>query len=247
MHQGNKCPHCSSPIKYGHHFCRICGKSLIADCPSCGSAFSPGAITCPNCGASPDISSNQQSNCNTQQQRWNIQQLSRRWQQWWWGSISSTSQRQLGWASSAIARRLLSTRSLLIIMLLVVIIVLGGVIFWQLSPKADKTAPIISGIYVTQVGKISARIIWQTDKPCSSQVEYGRTTQYGSLAPSIPQNDPSTGNVAGVTLHSVNLTNLKSKSTYHYRVRSKDVAGNEAISSDFWFKTEEVTPFVLPE
>jgi hypothetical protein len=131
--------------------------------------------------------------------------------------------------------------------LLIIVIGLVSIIVWQFSPKSDKTLPIISAVSVAFRGKTSAQIIWQTDKPCSSQAEYGRTTQYGYLQPAVPQNDPTTGNSPGTTTHSINLNNLKAGYTYHYRVRSKDAAGNEAVSNDFSFKTQEAAPFVVPE
>jgi hypothetical protein len=247
MQQGNRCPNCWSPVRYGQSFCQTCGKLLSTGCPYCGTAINPGARICPTCGASPGIGNTQQSNWNTQQQRWSAQQPGWGGQQASWGARPSSWWQQSGWASAVAGRRPISTRSLLIIILLGIIIIFGGIIFWQLGAKSDKAAPTISAVAVAYRGKISARIIWQTNEPCSSQVEYGRTTQYGSLAPSIPQDDPTTGKLTGVISHSMNLTNLKAGYTYHYRVRSKDAAGNEAISSDFSFKTEESTPFVLPD
>jgi hypothetical protein len=106
---------------------------------------------------------------------------------------------------------------------------------------------VISGVQVAFRGKSSAQITWQTDRPCSSQVEYGRTTQYGSLQPLYPDNDPSTGKSTGLTSHNINLSQLRAGSTYHYRVHSKDSAGNEGISNDFSFKTDEDAPFVVPD
>jgi hypothetical protein len=60
-------------------------------------------------------------------------------------------------------------------------------------------------------------------------VEYGTTTSYGTLSPL---------DSTLVTSHTVNLSALSRKVTYHYRVRSKDAAGNEAISDDYTFKTK---------
>ncbi|MFC1905416.1 fibronectin type III domain-containing protein [Chloroflexota bacterium] len=137
---------------------------------------------------------------------------------------------------------------LLFIMLTVVVIGLGAFIFWQFgSPESDKSLPAISGIGVAFKGKTSAQIIWQTDTPCSSQVEYGRTARYGFMEPVVPINDPITGKSTGVISHSVTLTNLKAGYTYHYRVKSKNAAGNESISNDFSFKTDSAAPFVVPD
>jgi hypothetical protein len=242
MQQGNRCPNCWSPVRYGQSFCQTCGKSLSTVCPYCGTALNPGARICPTCGASPGMGNIQQSNWNTQQQRWDTQQPGWGGQQASWGARPSSWWQQSGWPPATAGRRPISTRSLLIILLLGII-----VIFWQLGAKSDTSTPTISSVALAQRGETSARIIWQTNEPCSSQVEYGRTTQYGSIAPSVPQNDPTTGKQTGVTSHSINLTNLKSGSTYHYRVRSKNAAGNEAISNDYSLKTEEPTPFMVPD
>jgi len=247
MQQGNRCHYCGAPIKYGQSFCQSCGTTLNTTCPYCGSTVSLQVGICPACGTSIRMNIPSQSNWQAQPQRWNTQQPGWGGQQTGWGAMHSGSWQQSGGTSSTVARGPLSTRTLLIILLLGVIIILGGIIFWQFGTKSDKDTATISGVAVAYRGKTSARIIWQTDEPCSSQVEYGRSTQYGSLAPSIPQNDPSTGKSTGVTTHSVNLTNLSAGSTYQYRVRSKDAAGNEAISSNFSFKTEEATSFVLPD
>src|SRR5207244_3834968 len=53
-------------------------------------------------------------------------------------------------------------------------------------------------------------------------------TSYGSS---------STLNTALVTSHSVSLTGLLASTTYHYRVKSRDAAGNLQTSGDFTFTT----------
>lgn len=247
MQQVNRCPNCGSPARYAQSFCQACGTLLNTACPYCGTAIGPGVKICPTCGASPDRGNSQPPNWNTQQQGWNTQQQPA-WgaQQPGWGRQPSSWWQRSGWASPVTGSRPISTRSLLLIVLLVLVIGLGGIIFWQFGPKSDKTLPTISAVSIAFRGKTSAQIIWQTNKPCSSQVEYGRTTQYGFVEPALPQNDPTT-KATGVTTHSINLTNLKAGYTYHYRVRAKDAAGNEAVSDDFSFKTEEAAPFVVPD
>lgn len=210
-------------------------------CPDCGSPLKYGQSLCQLCGTQQQGGKAQQpgwdapkTSGGTKQPGWVRQQLGR-WQQPGWGAPSTGSQP-------------LSTITLLLIVFLVLIIGLCSFIFLQFGVKPDKSLPpIISEVSVDFRGKTSARIIWQTDKPCSSQVEYGRTTQYGSLAPSTPQNDPSTGKSGGVTDHIVNLSNLKAGATYNYRVRSRDSAGNEAISENKSFKTSAEATFVSPD
>jgi subtilisin len=89
------------------------------------------------------------------------------------------------------------------------------------------TAPVISGVSASP-NKTSAKITWTTDVPADSQVEYGRTSAYGSI---------TLLDTTLVTGHSVNLTGLKRGTTYHYRVYSRNGAGILAVSADFIFNT----------
>ena len=92
----------------------------------------------------------------------------------------------------------------------------------------DRVPPAIAGVRAVDVGTTSARIIWTTDEPASSQVQYGPTTAYGHLSPLLTE---------PVTNHSVTITGLAAGTVYHYRARSLDRAGNEAISGDFELRT----------
>ena len=105
----------------------------------------------------------------------------------------------------------------------------------------DTTKPVISSIVQPTspdtLGPTSASIGWQTDELSSTQVEYGTTATYDKLEPAQPADDPTGGASLGVIDHSVVLTGLQPNTTYHYRVKSKDAAGNEAISDDNTFTT----------
>jgi hypothetical protein len=85
---------------------------------------------------------------------------------------------------------------------------------------------------VSLITASGAAITWTTDKPSDSQVEYGPTTSYGRRAVL----DPSL-----VTAHVVTLSGLAAGTPYHYRVKSKDVAANMAVSLDFAFTTGVVS------
>ena len=89
-------------------------------------------------------------------------------------------------------------------------------------PSADTTPPVIKNISTSSETEASAVITWATNEPGSSHVEYGKTTEYGLTATS----DELT------TVHSVTLSGLDPNIAYHYRVKSKDKAGNEASSAD---------------
>lgn len=93
---------------------------------------------------------------------------------------------------------------------------------------ADINAPVISDVAASGITNIGVTITWATDEPATSQVEYGTSTGYG-------QTTALDANL--VTSHVVSWTTLSAATTYHYRVRSKDAADNEAISGDHTFTT----------
>ena len=97
----------------------------------------------------------------------------------------------------------------------------------------DTTAPTISARTATNITGTSATITWTTNEPATSQVDYGLTTSYGSTT-------PLDSNL--VTSHSVVLTGLAPNTTYNFRVRSADAAGNERVSANSTFRTTAAPP-----
>src|SRR5437879_6124194 len=87
----------------------------------------------------------------------------------------------------------------------------------------DVTPPVLSTVTASSVGPNAATITWTTDEPADSQVEYGLTTGYGSAIPVVS---------GLVTAHTVTLNSLAAGTLYHYRAKSKDAAGNLAVSPD---------------
>ena len=92
----------------------------------------------------------------------------------------------------------------------------------------DTTAPVLSAVAASGVSSSAATITWITDEPADSQVEYGLTTAYGQTTPL---------DTSLVTSHSVGLSGLSASTLYHYRVKSRDAAGNLAVSADQTFTT----------
>ena len=92
----------------------------------------------------------------------------------------------------------------------------------------DNLAPVISGLAASGVTNSGATITWSTNEPADGQVEYGTTTAYGSASALAP---------ALVTAHNIALTGLAPATLYHYRVKSRDAAGNLATSGDATFTT----------
>ncbi|MBI5134172.1 MAG: fibronectin type III domain-containing protein, partial [Candidatus Taylorbacteria bacterium] len=103
----------------------------------------------------------------------------------------------------------------------------------------DTVAPAITSISSGSPASNSATITWSTlVEPSTSQVQYNKT---GSFVTNCATNSDCTALDASlVTSHSVSLSNLDSGTTYYYRVRSKDAAGNESISSMQSFATASV-------
>ncbi|MFA5128970.1 MAG: fibronectin type III domain-containing protein [Patescibacteria group bacterium] len=100
-------------------------------------------------------------------------------------------------------------------------------IFQTLS-GSDITAPIISDIQVINITETGATIIWTTDEPANSKVEYGLTDSY------------ELGEVSSTdfaTSHSLVISGLLGNTTYHFRVTSADSSGNAAVSGDDTFTT----------
>ncbi|MFC2018008.1 fibronectin type III domain-containing protein [Chloroflexota bacterium] len=104
----------------------------------------------------------------------------------------------------------------------------------------DTTPPIISGITVSYITSATAKISWATDEPATSNIEYGPDTSYGYSYPSPADT------TANATNHSWVLGNLSPDTTYHFRIKSADNAGNEAVSGDYNFTTNITTDTTAP-
>jgi hypothetical protein len=102
---------------------------------------------------------------------------------------------------------------------------------------SDDTAPEITvGPASGSLTTSGATITWTTDEASDSQVEYGTTSGYGSA---------SDLDSTKVTAHSVALSALSENTTYHYRVLSRDAAGNLVASDDATFTTTDATAPVI--
>lgn len=96
------------------------------------------------------------------------------------------------------------------------------------SAPADTTAPVISLVTAIPAGTSSATIAWTTNELANAQVEYGITANYGTTS--------DLDSILNLT-HSVDLPGLSPSTTYHYRVKSIDGAGNATFGSDGTFTT----------
>ncbi len=249
-----RCPNCGSPTVPGQRFCGGCGAQLSLACPQCRITVSPGTRFCPNCGATL-------GGGMPQQPGWGQQAGGMPPQQPGWGQQPGMPQQpgwgqQQAWAPPAQQGQTSSSnRPFLILVLFVLLIGLGALTYLYTpigdtikdllqsstggpsTPTVDTTEPEFSKVIAT-AGPTSVRIDWETDEPASTQVEYGKTQESTSLQPDPPDYDPTSGTSIGVIPHSVILTGLESETTYYYRLKSKDAAGNEAVSD---WKTFETT------
>src|SRR3989449_4997214 len=105
------------------------------------------------------------------------------------------------------------------------------------SVTVDNTPPVISLVSAFNISSSQATISWATNEASDSQVDYGLTTAYGSSTPL---------NSSVLTAHAVTLTGLLATTTYHYRVKSLDAAGNLATSADFTLTTLIAVPDTTP-
>src|SRR3989449_147519 len=96
------------------------------------------------------------------------------------------------------------------------------------SVTVDNTPPLISTVSASSISSSAGTITWVTNEASDSQVDYGLTTAYGSSTPL---------NASLLAAHAMTLTGLLATTTYHYRVKSRDAAGNLATSADFTLTT----------
>ena len=96
------------------------------------------------------------------------------------------------------------------------------------TASSDTTVPVISAISSSNISQTGATVTWTTNEASDIQVEYGTTTSYGTV---------TTLNSSSITAHSVTLANLSPNTLYNFRVKSRDTAGNLAVSANGTFTT----------
>ena len=104
------------------------------------------------------------------------------------------------------------------------------------TPPADTTPPVISGVAATSVSSVSESLVWTTNELAVSTFEYGTTMSYGSSA-SI-----SASLAIGGT---ATLINLSPSTTYHYCIHATDASNNTSQSCSS-FTTAAAPVVILP-
>lgn len=105
------------------------------------------------------------------------------------------------------------------------------------SVANDVTGPVISGVYTSGTSPDAVTINWITDEASTSQVQYGMTTAYGYTTPL---------DTALSTSHIQPVSGLSPATLYHYRVQSRDAAGNTTSSPDYTFTTAQAADKTAP-
>ncbi|MEI7620912.1 MAG: fibronectin type III domain-containing protein [Candidatus Moraniibacteriota bacterium] len=106
------------------------------------------------------------------------------------------------------------------------------------SPTPIPGVPQITNVASFAITHSSASISWNTDISSNSFIEYGESIAYGKIF----------GSDSLTTTHSLILpSDLSPATTYHFRVRSTDVADNQGTSSDYSFTTSPAPVPAIPQ
>lgn len=90
-----------------------------------------------------------------------------------------------------------------------------------------KPAATIQNVQVSDIKLNSVKISWTAASMVSYKINYGKTTQYGLNV---------TGDVTSENLSTI-LADLEDTTTYHFKIVSKTVDGDEVSSDDYQFST----------
>src|SRR5690349_15809038 len=75
----------------------------------------------------------------------------------------------------------------------------------------------VTNVQAASVTTSSSQVVWTTNVPANSSVDYGTTTAYGNSTPVDP---------TMVTSHQVTISGLTAGTTYYFQVNSTDSKGN---------------------
>jgi Purple acid Phosphatase, N-terminal domain len=89
------------------------------------------------------------------------------------------------------------------------------------------SSPVISNVDIADVAATSTTVTWTTNANTDSYVDFSTDTNYCGVR--------NTGSLT--TAHSVVIPNLVPGTTYYFRIRSTDSAGNQSYSGDYTFTT----------
>jgi len=107
---------------------------------------------------------------------------------------------------------------------------------FRTEASPDTVPPQIANVRVEGITATQALVLWSTDEPSDSMVEYWDTGAHLTVSDSMM-----------VSEHSILLTGLKSSTTYHFRVASTDLSGNGPSWSEVYtFTTGSISDTHAP-
>lgn len=101
------------------------------------------------------------------------------------------------------------------------------------ASEKDAVPPRITDVKAVATTTYNVKFQWRTDEDADSQAEYGLTAAYGSETPVVGE-PLARLHVVGVPFKNQSEW-LRSRTPYHYRLKSRDAAGNLSVSDDMTF------------
>jgi len=99
------------------------------------------------------------------------------------------------------------------------------------TPVTDTTAPVISGVEVTNITTTTAKVKWSTNEKSNSKI------WYATAASVVTTVDPTKSSSDNAFNHSIELSGLTANTQYYYVVGSADSSSNLAKSAEGTFTT----------
>ena len=97
------------------------------------------------------------------------------------------------------------------------------------GPKPEPVPPVISNVRVYP-DVDSAVILWLTDEPATTEIEWGETEDYEKGTVVVRPDDL-------IIEHRADLEGLESDKVYHFRIKARNAEGGEAVTDDYSFRT----------
>ncbi len=121
-----------------------------------------------------------------------------------------------------------------------------GIVFPLYAIAGQPSVKITHGPYLQNLSENEVTVVWTTDKPCKSWVEFSKKEDGKNFYYQLPRKAYASqdGLCCVDTLHRVTITGLEKNTTYFYRVLSQEVKellpyrpvlGN-IVSTDIWKK-----------
>ena len=130
-----------------------------------------------------------------------------------------------------------------------------GIVFPLYAIAGQPSVKITHGPYLQNLSENEVTVVWTTDKPCKSWVEFSKKEDGKSFYSQLPRKAYASqdGLCCVDTLHRVTVTGLEKNTTYFYRVLSQEVKellpyrpvlGN-IVSTDIWKHLIQSLPDIL--